>query len=260
MAFDDLNAGERELLASLVSQLASGDFSSRFTIKPLGDDRHAINLKGVGGASDAEFVVSGSRQIEALKEAGYLSVLSNGLSDLTAKAYDDYESLESSSTVFGMVPMSDHVSKFDSELLERIAKRSEDLLRDLRKNFELYRRQASLSFIWTLIISTVGMVLLSTGIGLTLIGKASTVNIASISGVLTEFLAAIFFKQAAAARNSQDRCQQDLLNRQRILDLVELTRLISDDKNRDAVTQDLIRTFVLGPVNSPTLIERQLDR
>jgi hypothetical protein len=260
MAFDDLNIDEQELIADLVEHLSSGDFSPRFAITPMGGARCAINLKGVGGAADVEIVVSQSGHVETLKDAGYLSIVRSEpgyVGELSARAYEAYKSVESSPAVFGLIPMGNHVSKFDDQLLERIAKRSEQLLKDLRKNFELYRRQASLSFVWTLVISTVGMILLSSGIALSLIGKASTVNVASISGVLTEFLAAIFFKQAAAARNSQDRCQQDLLRRQQILDLVELTRLISDEKSRDAVTQDLIKGFVLGTGHGKALQDKE---
>jgi hypothetical protein len=251
MAFDDTNRSQRELITRLVQNLASADFAPRFTVTPLEGASYSVGLKGVGGATDIE-IVSENDHFEKLRDSGYVSMVPSGsgyIGGLTAKAYEEIKTLEVAPSVFGFVPANDHEGSFDDELLERIAARSERLLRDLRKNFELYRRQAFLSFIWTLVISTVGMILLSTGVGLSLAGKASTVNLASISGVLTEFLAAVFFRQATAARNAQDRCQQALLERQRILDLVEFTRFISDENTRDAVTQDLIRSFVLGNVS-----------
>lgn len=255
MSFDGLSDTQRELIADLIERLASADYTPRFTVEPRPDSSYTLTLNGVGGTADADLLVPHLSELDALRQAGYLTLTPAGskyVGELSHKAYEEYKSSTSSPGAFGLIPVQGPASDFDDEHLERIAARSEKLLIDLRKNFALYRRQASMSFVWTLVISTVGMVLLSSGVALALIGKAGTVNLASISGVLTEFLAAIFFKQAAEARNAQDRIQQALLSRQRIFDLVELTRLISDKQTRDTVTQELIKSFVLGsPQHSP---------
>ena len=248
MAFNDLSVEQHELIAALIERLASADFCSKFRILSSASGKLSITLKGFAGAPDAQLGDCEPTDLKVLEENGYISISGSEapyLGELSSHAYKEYQSSRYVSTVFGLVP---HTSREggDDRMLERLAERSELLRRDLHRNIELYRRQASLSFLWTLIISTIGMALLCLGIALSLVGKATTVNIASISGIITEFLAAVFFKRAADAQKAQDRSQNDLLSRQRILDLVDLTRLISDDSIRDAVTQDLIKAFVLG--------------
>ena len=91
-----------------------------------------------------------------------------------------------------------------------------------------------------------GFLLLAAALGMYLAGQVTLSTVNAVAGVVTEFLAAVFFKQAKAANDRQDRYHGNLITRQKILDAVQTVRFISDPGDRNRITETIIRRL-LGP-------------
>ena len=70
----------------------------------------------------------------------------------------------------------------------------------------------------------------------------ATLNTAA--GIVTEFIAVVFFKQAKSANDRQDRYHTDLITRQKVLDAVQMVRLITDEGDRNRVTETIIQQLL----------------
>jgi hypothetical protein len=250
MAFDDLTVNQRELVVTLVEKLATGRFASEiWALAELGRGWF-MTLQGTGGAQGEKIESFTETDLHALGAEGYIVLIAkqHGYAlSLTAKAYNEYKQMQAESQP-AQVPIRQGEEAapvtFDEGQLKQIAATSKELLGDLRQNYDLSRSQASAWFRWSLGVSVFGSVLLAVGIVLALTDLVTLGIVNSVAGIITEFVALIFFRQATSANRRQDAYHHDLLSRQKTLDAVQLAQLITEQGDRDRVIETIVQDLL----------------
>jgi|CXWL01.1.fsa_nt_gi hypothetical protein len=250
MAFDDLTESQKQLVINLVENIATGSFDSEFlAIGTLAG--WSIDLYGKDGAASITLDDFTKTDLIALAEEGYITLIASDKYSYTAslkpKAYDQYKLFKNppdSVLVFGDKNTISISNPFGDNQLTKIAESSKELVAELQKNYELSRKQANLWFTWTLGVALFGFVLLAVGAAIAFTKNLSFVNITSISGLFTEFIAVIFFRQGDQSNKRQDTYHRNLLKRQQILDAVQLASLINDNAERDRITEEIVKSLL----------------
>ncbi|HLA97352.1 MAG TPA: hypothetical protein VJL34_02775 [Anaerolineales bacterium] len=233
MAFDDLTDEQCKLVTTLVEDLTSGNYSSEFWALATLGRGWFLTLAGMGGAQGKEIEGFKETDLHSLSNEGYITLIPKKhgyAASLKPKAYQEYKRHKEGETKAEQekLPLDKRVlaPSLDTNQLARIEANSEELLTELRKNYGLSRSQAAVWFRWTLGVSIFGFILLAAGITLGLAQQTTIGVVNSTAGIVTEFLALVFFRQASAANQRQDQYHHDLLRRQQILDAVQLARFI----------------------------------
>lgn len=248
MAFDELIETQRQLIVDLVERLATGSFESEFyAIGTLAG--WAIDLYGKDGAESATLNDIAKTDLVALADEGYITLIATDKNRYTAslkpKAYEQYKiSKQSASGVISAQGNDSVAGPFGDIQLGKITESSKELVAELQKNYELSRNQANQWFRWTLGIAIFGFILLATGAAIAFVQNTSVGNITSISGIMTEFIAAIFLRQGDQSNKRQDTYHRNLLRRQQILDAVQLAAFINDKAERDRVTEEIVKSLI----------------
>jgi len=250
MAFDDLTVNQRELVVTLVEKLATGRFASEiWALAALGRGWF-MALQGTGGAEGEETENFTETDLHALGAEGYIVLIpkQHGYAlSLTAKAYNEYKQMQAELEPAQVLMRQGEEAApvaFDESQLKQIAATSEELLVDLRQNYNLSRSQASAWFRWTLRVSIFGFVLLAVGVVLALADLLAPGVVNSIAGIITEFVALVFFRQATSANKRQDAYHRDLIGRQKTLDAVQLAQLITEQGDRDRVIETIVQDLL----------------
>jgi hypothetical protein len=250
MAFDNLTDSQRELVITLVEKLATGKFASESWALATMGRGWFIMLQGTGGAESEEIESFTETDLHALGAGGFLTLIPKepgyALS-LTAKAYSEYKQMQAESEP-ARVPVGEGEEAepvaFDESQLKQIAVTSKELLVELRENYNLSRTQASAWFHGTLGVSIFGFVLLVAGIVLVLTDLLASGVVNTIAGIITEFVAFVFFRQATSANKRQDTYHRDLIGRQKTLDAVQLAQLITEQRDRNRVIEIIIQDLL----------------
>lgn len=250
MAFDGLTDSQRQLVVTLVEELASGKYSSEFWALATFGEGWSVTLTGIGGAQGKEIGNLEETDLYAVKNEDYITLIPKRhgyVGSLKPKAYEQYKLYRQPLPPLAVPSTGEealHTTIFDETQLARIEASSKGLLEELRQNYSLSRSQASMWFRWTLGVSVLGFILLTAGVLLVFIKQTTPAIVNSIAGILTEFLALIFFRQANSVNQHQDRYHQDLLKRQQILDAVQLARLVCQKQTRDRITETIIQQLL----------------
>ena len=250
MAFSDLTASQHKLIRSLVEQLATGDYSPEFWALATLDRGWFIQLTGQGGAKG--HVIDGfvETDLNALESEGYITLLhkkTGFVGSLKPKAYSEYKADTADVHVTGGVykrEMKVEKSGFDETHLQQIEDKSRALIDELHENYGLSRKQAASWFKWTLVVSVGGFALIAAGVVLVLADLAAVGTVSSVGGLVSEFLAAVFVKQTKDANDRQDKYHADLITRQKILDAVQVVRLLPNDSDRNRMVEMIIRQLL----------------
>jgi len=250
MAFDNLTDNQCELVITLIEKLATGKFASESWALATMGRGWFITLQGTGGAESEEIESFTETDLHALGAGGYLTLIPKKYGyalSLTAKAYSEYKQMQAESGPAQVLMRQGEEAApvaFDESQLKQIEATSEELLVDLRQNYNLSRSQASAWFRWTLGVSIFGFVLLAVGIVLALTDLLTPGVVNSIAGIITEFVALFFFRQATSANKRQDAYHRDLIGRQQTLDAVQLTQLITEQSDRDRVIEIIVQNLL----------------
>jgi hypothetical protein len=255
MPFDNLTEKQKNLLTGLVEDLATGSYDSEF--RATGTlAGWFIDLDGKDGAVSKVIDDFNKTDLLTLANEGYLILDQSGnysyLGSLRPKSYEEYKWLinpeepevEADNQTMEITVSENVSSTFGDNQLIKILETSKELVSELQKNYELSRNQASQWFLWSLGAALFGFILLGAGAFIALQENGSYNNVSSLSGILTEFIAAIFFSQARHANNRQDTYHKNLIQRQQVLDAVQLTALITDIAERDKVTEAIVKKML----------------
>jgi len=251
MPFDDLTQDQRQLITNLVERLATGSFDSEFFAQG-SLNGWSIDLSGKDGAEGASLSNFTKTDLIALSHEGYITLLESDKYSYTAslkpKAYEQYKLSKQSETDIDVnrININNNYAEgpFGDVQLSKIAESSKELVAELQKNYDLSRSQANQWFLWTLGVAIFGFVLIALGVAIAFLRDVSLANITSISGILMEFIAAIFFRQADQSNKRQDTYHRDLLRRQQILDAVQLAALINDATERNNITEEIVKSLI----------------
>lgn len=250
MAFNDLTENQNQLVMNLVENISTGSFESEFyVIGTLAG--WSIDLYGKDGAETITLKDISKTDLIALADEGYITLIESDkysyIASLKPKTYNQYKLFKTQKDTVLDVDSKNIITiatSFSDNQLMKITESSKDLVAELQKNYELSRRQANQWFIWTLGVALFGFILLAVGTAFVFIKNFSSVNITTISGIFTEFIAAIFFRQGNQANKRQDTYHSNLLKRQQILDAVQLTSLIYDNVERDRITEEIVKSLL----------------
>lgn len=254
MAFEDITKSQRSLVERLVDRLATGSFAPEFIALATLGRGWSLQLRGQGGAEDASIDGFAETDLRALSSTGYITLVDKRqglLGSLTAKAFDEYKaarSVPAPRTHIGLgTPVKSPTAAeagFDEGYLKRVESDSKALLEELHQNFDLSRKQSASWFKWTLIVSIAGFAALALAAVLAILGTGTVAGVTAVGGAISEFVAAVFSQQVKAANKRQDLYHQDLITRQKVMDAVQMLRLMKDGAERNRVVESIIRQLL----------------
>ena len=112
--------------------------------------------------------------------------------------------------------------------------------RVLELNHTQAREQAQRWFQASLIVAIVGIILVGIGVVTLMRGNTSTGIVSTISSVITEAIAALFFVQSRKANDRVDGITADLTESRKLFSLVGMVDTVTDQKSRDKLKAEFV--------------------
>lgn len=135
-----------------------------------------------------------------------------------------------------------------SETFERITAATRMTIRQLELDYEQARQQATNWSRISISAAGAGFVIVLVGIVLLLLGYTTVGILTSISSIVPEIAAALFFQQTKQANTRIDTYHRDLLEAQAINQALELCETIENDEAKMRLKETVIKN-VLGIKN-----------
>jgi hypothetical protein len=255
MAFDKLTKTQKDLVIDIIEKLSSGLYEPEFMIIQLlaGPE---IQLWGANGAETSIISNINMTDIRVLADEGYLALIPSARKQfsgsLRQKAFDEYKDIAVADSVIlqgKTTDVVDHPIEMNSrsssdDQLKRIADNSIDILNQLRENYKFQRDRAKQWTRLSMYGAIFGLFIIFIGIIALFIQQNTAQIITTSSGIITEFLSVTLFIQADKANKSQDNYHEMLINRQKLLDAVQLTTIISNQMERDHMTELIVKSLI----------------
>jgi hypothetical protein len=128
---------------------------------------------------------------------------------------------------------------------ERIAAAATLTLRQLERNYEQARNQANNWSRISLIAAGIGFLMVLAGIVQLLLGNTTVGIVTSVSGIVPEIAAALFFNQVKDANARVDAYHKNLLEAEAVHRAIELCETIEDNHAKERLKETVIKQ-VLG--------------
>jgi hypothetical protein len=113
-------------------------------------------------------------------------------------------------------------------------------LNQLEKNIEQARQESGQFFRLTLVFSSIGFIIVLTGVMLLLAGQVTAGVVTSISSVVPEVTALLFFNKDKELRTTIEAYHQHMLNSQQILTMIDVAETIKNLEEQDQMKQQII--------------------
>lgn len=136
-----------------------------------------------------------------------------------------------------------------SVAFERIAAAATLTLRQLERNYEQARNQASNWSRISLIAAGIGFLMVLVGIVQLLLGNTTVGIVTSVSGIVPEIAAALFFNQVKGANARVDAYHRNLIQAEAVHRAIELCETVEDNQAKERLKETIIKQ-VLGIVDS----------
>lgn len=134
------------------------------------------------------------------------------------------------------------------QAFERIGAAIRSNLVQLEQNINQSRKESAQFFKLTLVFSGLGFCVVIGGIILLLLGQVTAGVVSTITSLIPEATAVLFFQKDKELRSQIDRYHQQLLDSQRILTMVDIAETVTDEQTRDNLKKEIIFR-VLGVTN-----------
>lgn len=128
----------------------------------------------------------------------------------------------------------------ENQAFERIGAGVKLNLEQLKKNVEQARAESTQFFKLTLIFSSLGFIVVLVGVGLLYFGEITAGLVSSVSGIIPELTAVLFFKKDKELRQTIESYHQHILDSQKVLTMVDVAETVSDCNERDKLKRDII--------------------
>jgi Cyanobacterial TRADD-N associated 2-Transmembrane domain len=122
-------------------------------------------------------------------------------------------------------------------------------LSQLERNIEQARRESSQFFTLTLIFSGVGFLIVAAGVILLFASQVTAGIVASVSSIVPEVTAVLFFKKDQELRKSIESYHRHTLDSQQILTMIDVAETIKNTDEKDRMKQQII--FKVLGINNP---------
>ena len=141
------------------------------------------------------------------------------------------------------------INIYNSELIKfGIEDAKEDVDNDIYKNLDEYylqtRQQAQKGFIVTVSVSIMGAIIIAIGIGAMFFGKTTPAYVTTASGVITEFIASVFFYLYNKTVSSMSDYHNKLVLSQNVSIALKIAESISGEsaeKVKNHIVEELVK-------------------
>jgi len=124
---------------------------------------------------------------------------------------------------------------------ERVIGSTAFVLNQLELSYRQTRGQSQGWFRFSLIAAGIGFVLIGVGVIAVIFGEVTAGLITTISSVIPNAAAALFFVQSKAANERVDAIQTRLTEARELQTAVEIANTVSDQKSRDGIKAEIVR-------------------
>lgn len=131
-----------------------------------------------------------------------------------------------------------HLSQ--DQAFERIGAAVRLNLEQLKENIAQARKESSQFFKLTLVFASLGFVVVLAGVGLLLANQVTAGVVSSISGIIPEVTAVLFFRKDKELRAIIERYHQHVLDSQRMLTMIDVAETVKSSEERDALKRQII--------------------
>lgn len=113
-------------------------------------------------------------------------------------------------------------------------------LEQLDKNIAQARSESSQFFKLTLVFAGLGFLVVLAGISLLLAEQITAGVVSTISSIIPEVTAVLFFRKDKELRTTIERYSQHILESQRILTMIDVAETVGSDKEKDSIKKQII--------------------
>lgn len=127
-----------------------------------------------------------------------------------------------------------------NQAFERIGFAVRSNLSQLEHNIIQVRKDSGQFFKLTLIFASLGFLIVLAGVGLLLAGQVAAGVVSSISSIIPEVTAILFFRKDKELRATIERYHQYILDSQRILTMIDIAETVKSERERDSLKRVII--------------------
>jgi len=132
-----------------------------------------------------------------------------------------------------------HVLSQD-QAFERIGAAVRSNLGQLERNIEKARTESSQFFKLTLVFASLGFLIVLAGVVLLLAEQVAAGIVSTLSALIPEVTAALFFKKDQELRVTIERYHQHVLDSQRLLTMIDVAETVKGETERDALKKQIV--------------------
>lgn len=246
-----MNEIQRRLVDKVIAHLASGKYRPVMTaIQSYDPDSSwTMLLQRLGGVESTRIAGFGKGDLQQLERDGYLALEESRAGfevHLTPAAYLNYKTRPPQEKVIALPGTSDttSVQPGTDKWLAGIYELSKTLERELLNNYADSRSTSRFANRNALIASLGGAVLILIGGGLVLMDHTTGAALASVSGVISEFLAVAFFRRSRESTARQDTFHREILERQQLAEAIKLIQQIESQDERNRMKELLVMRII----------------
>jgi hypothetical protein len=218
-------AEELQLSGSTLMRFLKGDLIAK---------EHFVTLCESIGIEDWESVVEPDRNIN-IGQAVSGSVIVTGTSNIVVS--ENGEVVGHDVTVTRQIE-SRIISQ--DQAFERIGFAVRSNLAQLEQNIAQARKESGQFFKLTLVFASLGFLVVLAGVGLLLAGQVAAGIVSSISSIIPEITAVLFFRKDKELRAAIERYHQYILDSQRILTMIDIAETVKSEGERDSLKKEII--------------------
>ncbi len=139
------------------------------------------------------------------------------------------------------------------QAFERIGAAVRSNLGQLERNIEKARAESSQFFKLTLVFASLGFLIVLAGVGLLLAEQIAAGIVSTLSALIPEVTAALFFKKDQELRGTIERYHQHVLDSQRLLTMIDVAETVSVGAGRDELKKQIVwKALDIEPPSQPT--------
>jgi hypothetical protein len=127
-----------------------------------------------------------------------------------------------------------------NQAFERIGTFARQNLKQLNDNFIQARKESNQFFKLTLVFAGLGFFVVLVGVSLLLAKQVPAGIVSTISSIIPEVTAALFFRKDKELRDRIDLYHQNIIESQKIMSMIDVAETIKNEKEKDLIKRQII--------------------